>query len=1242
MLTEIKETFEELKARKKAELEGAIERGEVAEPISLSALFVSLAVSAAISTASYFVSRALTPKQRFQQGKLSGSLQLQNSEQGLMIPEIYGASPDVSLTAGSNPTYQNVTNCSTGAGGALTKNAGGSSLWNAGASHNVSVTAGHDAFFEFTVGTGYAAAGFATTATPLSGATDFKYGLQWNPDGSVTIRHSNTLLVANATTWATGDRFRVELRSGRFRAYKGSAEIRPQNFVPPTPTYPLWMGVGIQIVGAGITEAKVKIDNIGLPSNAGRGGVKVPAIIVWTSGIRKNVSTTEQPTGGGKGGGGGTATVENTTYDIDLGLMWGRGPNRLLREYANADVLIDQVNTSLLPSGVYDPGTGADPSYDPTTPPDPTQNYPTVFARVDADIPYDVDNVGSGTIQGGGSLFTIYEGNSTQDPDPTIEADIDAKYGAGSTPAYRNHSLIVHKNFLLSRWGGIVPNMTAVWEHTTLKTLDDIYASLTERVGLISSDYDYSDLSGIDCRGLLIAGRLFSPAEIIDSEEIQTAYSYFVTEGEGQILGYAEGLEPSITISDTEVGWLDSDQDLPDVVPEVESRIAQETTLARQIDVKFIDPDNQWDVNTQSAKRQITDGVGVQLLEVQLCLLADEARATAQRKLYKDYVAGTAHKFTLPYTYLYLYPGYKVTINRAEGFTHVLRLTSISGGVGILECEGVALEPETYNQPATGAFNGLPDPHIDTPAMTVITLLDIPLIRDGDATFNDGLLQYVVGTPRTGFNQSWRGFALYISRLNQWQPLITSDVPGTIGTVVSATSLSTNPDVIDHTGVIVVDIYGTTAILSSVAEADIELNFALAGNMIFNFASATRIAGFPNRWQLEDLLNGQQNTVPDIATIAAGDRFVLLNDAVKLVPMEESDLAQTRSYRAITSGQSLGDAATVTHVWEGISLKPDPVQSISGAFDLADDSLTLEWVDNLNAPLADDTFELVIRSAANGGGTVKRGPTTVKPLDLARATSTPPLASGSVSSDPFIPLESVTSLSSTVYDWIAPGGFTAHFTKLEHNGGNTVALAQSALFSLGANTHLETQVPLLDIEPTINENILPSFIGLYSDVGNYAGWFRGESITELLDVTPSTGGLGFPTPPSTYTAVPGDRLSVLIQADGTVVYYVNYLGATSDPWWVSPIKLDLLLQYRVFFYYRGTFVTGVPDGTDITIGVRNTRWLRNIPEFNYTGAMQEEDNSGSLPATVHVGVRKKSSHPLGPASDWLYASFTRP
>jgi uncharacterized protein DUF4214 len=168
------------------------------------------------------------------------------------------------LTAGSsaNPTYQNNANGTVGSNGAFTKTSGGNA-WNCGASHTQDVNAGEDAMFEFTVGSGYAAAGFTTTASPVSGNADFAFGLQWNPDGSVTIKHSGTLLWANAARWTVGDIFRVEKRNGVFRAFKGSAEIRPNGFSAPAPADPLYLGIAIQNEGAGISAGHVAIGDIG-------------------------------------------------------------------------------------------------------------------------------------------------------------------------------------------------------------------------------------------------------------------------------------------------------------------------------------------------------------------------------------------------------------------------------------------------------------------------------------------------------------------------------------------------------------------------------------------------------------------------------------------------------------------------------------------------------------------------------------------------------------------------------------------------------------------------------------------------------------------------------------------------------------------------------------------------------------------------------------------------------------------
>jgi hypothetical protein len=990
MLEQFKLKYRELEAKKRTELEAALDRREVHDPISLivgaisiKAILASAAISVAVSAASYALSRAFAPKPPKQiLGKLQGTLQLQNSEQGIMIPEIYGAGPAASAVAGASPTWQNLTNVTGGANGSLTKTSGADFFNNAGASHNVAVNG--DAFIRVICMAGFAGAGFFNTASPTGSGSTYTglvFGIAWNDLGTSGVVINGVLHVFGSTS--AGDTLTIELRNGRFHLYRNAAEITDYGNPVPVPSFPLYLGAVIHNIGAGVSDTKVQIGGIGDPPNFAQGGIKVPAIIDYSSGIRKHVNVTTQQVGGKGFMGGQNQTTENITYDIDLGLTFaGHGPYDFLRLWANADVLIDQTATSLLLTGVYNPTTGADPDYDPELPPDPTVDYILPIDRQNRTIPYDGFGVGTGSIQGGGSGFALYAGTSTQEPDPTEEADIDAKHGIGSTPAHRGKARAMLTNFGLSRWGGIVPNMTAALQHQTLTNLDLIYSSMCERVNVkaANGDYDWSGLATIKPRGMLIAGRLYAPAEVIGSPEIQTVYNYFVTETEGQLIGFIEGAEPSVTIADTEIGWMDSDADVSDVLPEVETIIASEIGLSRQVDVKYIDLDKEWEPNTQSDNRQITEGVSTEVMEVQLALLASEARAAAQRKLYRDYVAGSIHRFTLPWTYLYLYPGYKITITRAEGFSHVMKLTSISGGLGVLECEGVAIEPAAYTQPAVGSIQlGNPPPQ-SIPAMTVLSLLDTPLLRDGDETNNNGIGFYACGTPRTGINQTWLGFALYRSRNSVWSLIASSNLPATIGMIVSATGLNTvDPSVWDRTGVFVVDLYGTSASLSGVTEQDIEAdatkNLAVFGNMVGHFATATQVPGFPNRWSLSILLNGRRGTEDHVTDTFTGLRFVLINAAVIFVPAMVTDIDGLFSYRAVTSGQSLGDAATVDFAYTGVGLEPLTPVSLVGTRDSLG-NLLIQWtrrsrlgagmIPGSDVPLGEETEDYAVDILTSG------------------------------------------------------------------------------------------------------------------------------------------------------------------------------------------------------------------------------------------------------------------------------------
>lgn len=1213
MIEDLKQEYLERVAKKREELEHAVDDGLVADPFSATFL-VSLAVSAAISTASYLVSRAFAPKPpRLEQGKLSGSLQLQNSEQGIFIPEIYGAGPSASLVAGANPTYQNLANVTGGANGSITKTSGGTN-WNAGASHNVALTSGDEAFFQFTLGTGYATAGFTLDSSPTSGNADFLFAIQWNPDSSITIKYNSTQLLGNVTHWSVGDVFRLELRGGRFRLYKGSAEIFPQGMIVPSPSYPLYMGIAMQIVGAGISAAKVQINSIGDSPNAGRGGVKVPAIITWTSGIRKTVTTTQQPTGGGKGG-RPSQTVENTVYDIDLAVMYAnRGPYNLIREYANADILIDQFTQSANPTGVYDPTVGPDPDYSPTSPPDPSLNYLTPIQRVDAAIAVDGDGVGTGSIQGGSSSFAVYPGNDDQQPDPIIEADIDGKYGAGSTPAYKNRFYIRRSQYNLSRWGGIVPNHQAVLEHQTLVTLDDIYGSFCDRVGVL--DHDLSGLSTIQSRGLLIAGRPFAPAEVMDSPEIKLAYNYFVTEAEGEIVGYVEGAEPSVTIPDTEIGWLDGDEDLPDIAPEVESILVSEISLPREVHVKSIDPDQDWDLNTALASRQITDGETVELLEVQICQLSDERRATAQRALYQRYVAGTAHKFTLSWKYLYLFAGYKIIVTRAEGFTHAMRLTSISGGVGVLDCEGIALEPETFNQPANGVFPPGYIPPQPIPAMIVMTMLDIPLFREAD----EGKLGYYAGgTPRTGVNQTFHGWTLHSQRNSVWSLRASSNLPATIGAVVSATALSNDPTVFDNVGTITVDLYGSNMTLSSVTEADVlaGMNLAVVQNFLLGFKTATQVAGFPNRWTLSGLLNGLHGTSHLVAGVLTGARFALLDNAVVFVPTTIDELNLLLTYRGVANGQSLGDAASFDFAWAGnLLLPPRLPSSFIGNFDTITGDLLMEWSGTSYPANPDqESYDLEIRNNAN---TATLRSLVVTP-NKVRDQSEPVLWE-------------VVADSDGKFTFLADGGIDID----PLTGGSTSTARSITEASIAGGLLVEFQIPP-------EGKIPPRFFALYPEDEISASfdyaltwvctyYIADDTFYVQPEIFDTSATLKFPI-------IGGDRLSILIRPDGIAEYYINYLGQSSNPVYVSAklTKPDTL--YRI-----DVIQPPLADAHTEGVGLLNARWVRRGPEWRYFAGAQQQDfglTPPSLPANVKARVRQRSPYVETVVTDWVSGVFTR-
>ena len=129
---------------------------------------------------------------------------------------------------------------------------------------------------------------------------------------------------------------------------------------------------------------------------------------------------------------------------------------------------------------------------------------------------------GGGAASTGGTIsdyMTFYPGSFTQDIDPAIEADVDGRLGAGSTPAYRGRSLLVFKDLPLEKFGNRIPQIeielvAAASPNYPWESRATINPSLSHLSGAaFSSDFSrfmWADPSGFEIWDVAARARMIS------------------------------------------------------------------------------------------------------------------------------------------------------------------------------------------------------------------------------------------------------------------------------------------------------------------------------------------------------------------------------------------------------------------------------------------------------------------------------------------------------------------------------------------------------------------------------------------------------------------------------------------------------------------------------------------------------------------------------------------------------------
>jgi hypothetical protein len=491
-------------------------------------------------------------------------------------------------------------------------------------------------------------------------------------------------------------------------------------------------------------------------------------------------------------GADGTTVFQDTLNSTDGVYAHGyhSAPWRLLNSTGNTVKVKNLAATPLLldrlgvqepgtPIGIQNTGVTPDISYDPSTPPDPQPSYNSPDSRLRGGLLIDPDTLGrTGVVSAGNfSNIAVYEGNGTELPDPVVQAQWDTQMGAGSTPGFQHAATTRLSNFFLTRYQEAFPPFWGLLEHKTIRTFKDLCEYLCSESGLLSTEYDFSDLATIKLRGIVVSPPFTAKELMTTLARIFNCYFY----ESDKIYGLRMESAPEVNLTDADLGWTDDDREVGDTIQLLDAEIPPPTEIARRVTMRYVSPARNYDQDQQNEVRQITTSQREATLDVQMCATDDEARSYAARELHIDEVESIPYTFNLSCEHLWRHPGTIFNITQADGTLHRLRLTSIKPTTGVVDCQGVQVDDALFTQFGTPSGITFEIPPVPIPAMTILGFYDNGPLRTADIG-RSGYYTYAAG--RTGPG-AWPGATVYRETDDAPSKIATLSIPATLGTAVT-------------------------------------------------------------------------------------------------------------------------------------------------------------------------------------------------------------------------------------------------------------------------------------------------------------------------------------------------------------------------------------------------------------------------------------------------------------------------
>lgn len=489
-------------------------------------------------------------------------------------------------------------------------------------------------------------------------------------------------------------------------------------------------------------------------------------------------------------------------------------------------------------------------------------------------------------------------------------------------------------------------------------TLDNIVSAVLGRAGYAAGDYDVAALGGVGVDGYVLPDPMTAAAAL---EPLQMLEPFDLVESGSQLKAVKLDNAPMVAVSEFRA----TDRLTSEPIPAREQVRTQELDLPIEITVDYQDAARDYEIGSQRARRSATRGARAMIkLNLPLVCTAARAKRIAEERLFTAWAEREQVRVRWSRRWLAVEVGDVVDLG-----DRLLRVARLHRKGGLLEVEG-ALIPAAPVSSAAVAESGLAGGvTAETVTDSALFLMDLPLLRAED----DQPGVYVAA----GGVKGWKGGELWRAADGvSYSPLADFAAAATAG--IAVTALADRPSWYkDREGTVQVQLLQGT--LASCTETDLlnGANVALLGNEIVQFQTAV-LAG-PGLYTLSGLLRGRRGTEDCTGTHAVGEAFVLLTPGtVQFLPALLTDRGRSYQFRALSVGQSLGDAADVAFAYGLLTLQPLAPTHIAGSRSAGTGSdLTLswkrrarknaDWVDYVDVPLDEDAelYDVEIMNGAS-------------------------------------------------------------------------------------------------------------------------------------------------------------------------------------------------------------------------------------------------------------------------------------